>query len=150
MTARTVLLIVSLAIAAPAAAADDHDCSTATLRGAFAFTFSGTARTAAGVSQRAGIGRYEMDGEGNIAGAITLNADGVVLHRPLIGSYIVAADCTGTVAVDFLDAIGGHATFDMIIDDDGREFRTVSTPPAGAANPATLTAVARRQFSKRQ
>jgi hypothetical protein len=150
MTARTVLLIVSLAIAAPAAAADDHDCSTATLRGAFAFTFSGTARIGSGVSQRGGIGRYEMDGQGNIVGAITSNADGVVLRRPLIGSYTVEADCTGTIAVDFLDAIGGHATFDLIIDDDGREFRTVSTPPAGAVNPATLTAVFRRQFSKRQ
>jgi len=150
MTARTLLVLVSLCAAAPTtASADDHECSIATLRGAFGFTFSGTVRTATGVSQRGGIGRFEIDGQGNIAGAITSNADGVVLHRPLVATYTVDADCTGTIAVDFLDAIGGHATFDMVIDDDGREFRTVSTPPPGAVNPPTLTAVARRQFSKR-
>jgi YD repeat-containing protein len=150
MNARTLLLTLSLCLAAsPALWADDHECSVATLHGAFAFTFTGTARTASGVSQRGGIGRYEWDGRGNLVGSITSNADGVVLRRALIGTYTVDEDCTGTIAVDFLDALGGHATFDMIIDDDGREVRTVSTPPPGAVNPATLTAVFRKQFSRR-
>jgi hypothetical protein len=150
MNARTLLLIASLC-AWPAAlwADDEHECSVATLRGTFGFTFTGTARTPTGPSQRGGIGRFVIDGQGNIVGAITSNADGVVLRRPLVGTYTVEADCTGSIAVDFLDALDGHATFDMVIDDDGKEFRTVSTPPAGAVNPPTLTAVSRKQFSHR-
>jgi len=151
MDARTLLLTACLcaALSTPLWADEhEHDCSLATLRGAFGFTFSGTARTATGMSQRGGIGRYEIDGRGTLVGAITSNADGVVLRRPLVGTYTVEADCTGTIAVDFIDAIGGHATFDLVIDDDGKELRTVSTPPAGAANPATLTAVFRKQFSR--
>ena len=150
MNMRTLLLMASLCAAWPAALqAGEHDCSVATLHGSFGFTFTGTARTSTGVSQRGGIGRYDIDGLGNLVGAITSNADGVVLRRPLVGLYTVDADCTGSFAVDFTDAIGGHATFDMVIDDDGKEFRTVSTPPSGAVNPPTLTAVARRQFSHR-
>ena len=86
-----------------------------------------------------------MDGQGNLVGAITSNADGVVLRRPLVGTYIVEADCTGSIAIDFTDALDGHATFDMVVDDDGNEFRTVSTPPPGAVNPPTLTAVFRKK-----
>ena len=151
MNTRTLLLMASLCTAWPAAIwADEHECSVATLHGSFGFTFTGTARTPTAVSQRGGIGRYVIDGIGNLVGAITSNADGVVLRRPLVGTYIVDADCTGSIAIDFTDALGGHATFDMVIDDDGKEIRTVSTPPPGAANPATLTAVLRKQFSHRQ
>jgi len=150
MRTGTLLVIATLCTAWPATLlADEHECSVATLRGGYGFTFAGTARTATGVSQRGGIGRYDMDGGGNLAGAITSNADGVVLRRPLVGTYTVDADCTGSIAVDFLDAIGGHATFDMVVDDDGKEFRTISTPPPGAVNPATLTAVFRKQFTRR-
>jgi hypothetical protein len=151
MNRSTLLLMTAICLACPNGAwADEHECSVETLRGSFAFTFSGTARTATGTSQRGGIGRYDMDGQGALTGAITSNADGVVLRRPLVGTYVVEADCTGSIVVDFLDAIGGRATFDLIVDDDGKEFRTVSTPPAGAVNPATLTAVFRKQFSRRQ
>jgi len=95
MNARTLLLIASLcSVSTAAVAADEHECSESTLRGTFGFTFTGTARTPNGPSQRGGIG-YVMDGQGNLVGAITSNADGVVLRRPLVGTYIVEADCTG-------------------------------------------------------
>jgi hypothetical protein len=152
MSARSLLLIASLCAAWPAAVwadDDEHECSVATLRGSFGFTFTGTANTAAGVSHRGGVGRWVLDGQGNLDGTVTINADGAVLRRTLIGTYTVEADCTGTIAVTFTDAAGGRATFDMVIDDHGREFRTVTTPPPGAVNPPTLTAVFRRQFSGR-
>jgi len=150
MNARTLLLMASLCAAWPAgASADEHECSVATLHGSFGLTFTGTVRTPTGVSQRGGIGRFEIDGQGNLVGAITSNADGAVLRRPLIGTYTVEADCTGSFAIDFTDALDGHATFDIVIDDDGKEVRTVSTPPPGAVNPATLTSVLRKQFPRR-
>src|SRR5205085_10528704 len=78
MKGSALLLIITLCLACPTDVwADEHDCSLETLRGAFGFTFTGTAKTATGTSQRGGIGRYVIDGEGNIGGAITSNADGV-------------------------------------------------------------------------
>jgi hypothetical protein len=152
MNARSLLLIASLCAAWPTAAwadDDERECSVATLRGGFGFTFTGTANTPGGPSHRGGVGRWELDGLGSLVGTVTINADGNVVRRTLVGTYTVEPDCTGSVAITFTDAADGHATFDLVIDDDGREFRTVTTPPPGAANPPTLTAVARKQFSRR-
>jgi hypothetical protein len=152
MNMRTLLLFASLCVAWPAAvraAVDEHECSLATLHGGFAFTFTGTAHTAEGPFPRAGIGRLEFDGHGNLVGTNTTNADGTVLRRTLVGTYTVEADCTGSIAITFTDEVGGQATFDVVIDDDGTEYRTVSTPPPDAMNPATLISVARKQFSRR-
>src|ERR671927_152369 len=106
MNTRTLLLIASICIALPAFARadeDDHGCSVATLHGGYGFTFTGTARTATGVSQRGGVGRYVLDGIGNLVGTVTINADGNVIRRPLVGTYIVDADCTGSIAITFTD-----------------------------------------------
>jgi len=152
MNARTLLLIASFCAAWPTAVRaddDDHFCSVRTLQGSFGFTFTGTANTPGGPSHRGGVGRYVFDGLGNIDGTVTVNADGNVVRRTLVGTYTVEPDCTGSFAITFTDAADGHATFDMVIDDDGREVRTVSTPPPGAVNPPTLTSVLRRQFSRR-
>jgi hypothetical protein len=90
-----------------------------------------------------------FDGRGNLTGTVTSNSDGMVLRRTFVGTYTVAADCTGSFSHTFTDALDGRATFDVVIDDDGREYRTITTPPPGAPNPATLTSIGRKQFSRR-
>jgi len=152
MNARSLLLIACLCTASPTAAradGDEHACSVATLRGSFGFTFTGTANTPGGPSQRGGVGRFVFDGLGNLIGTVTSNSDGAVLRRTLVGTYTLEADCTGSLAVTFTDALDGHATFDLVVDDDGREYRTVTTPPPGAPNPPTLTSIGKKQFSRR-
>jgi hypothetical protein len=152
MNAGTLLLTVSLFAAWPAAVwADDDElqCSVATLHGSFGVTFTGTANTPGGPSQRGGIARVVFDGRGNLVGKASSVADGAVFLRTFAGTYTVAADCTGSISQMFTDALDGRATFDLVIDDDGREFRTVVTPPPGTPNPATLTAIGRKQFSRR-
>ena len=153
MNARAVLLIALLCATWPAAVwadGDDHECSVATLRGSYGVTFTGTANTPGGPSQIGGVARIVFDRYGNLTGTATSNIDGtVLLRRPFVGTYTVAADCTGSFSRTFTDALDGRATFDMVIDDDGREFRTVVTPPPGAPNPATLTTIGRKQFSRR-
>jgi len=152
MNARSLVLIASLCAVWPAAVAadgDEHDCSVATLHGSFGFTFTGTANTPGGPSQRGGVGRFVFDGLGNLIGTVTTNSDGAVLRRTLVGTYMLEGDCTGSLAVTFTDALGGRATFDLVVDDDGREYRTVTTPPPGVPNPPTLTSIARKQFSHR-
>lgn len=152
MKARGVLLIVLLCATWPAALwadGDDHECSVATLRGSYGFTTTGTANTPGGPSHIGGVGLVVYDGRGNFVGKATVNIDGSVLRRTFVGTYTVAADCTGTLFETFTDALDGRATFDLVIDDDGREYRAVITPPPGAPNPATLTSIARKQFSRR-
>jgi hypothetical protein len=152
MRARSLLIIASLCAAWPTAVwADDgdHRCSVATLQGGFGFTFTGTANTPGGPSQRGGVGRIVFDGLGNLIGTVTSNSDGAVLRRTFVGTYTVAADCTGSFSNTFTDALDGHATFDVVIDDDGSEYRSITTPPPGAPNPATLTSIGRKQFQRR-
>jgi len=129
-------------------ASDDQLCSVATLKGGYGFTFTGSAHTAAGQSPRAGVGRWVMDGRGTFWGTVTIVADGAVLRRPLIGTYVVEADCTGSAEVTFTDSADGHSTFDLVIDDDGNEIRVVVTPPAGAPVPLTQTSILRRQHTR--
>jgi hypothetical protein len=151
MNVRALLLTASLCAAWPVgvwADDDEHECSVATLHGSYGFIFTGTANTPGGPSPRAGVGRIEYDGRGNLLGTLTLNIAGtVVLRRTFVGTYTVAADCTGTLSETFTDALDGEATFDLVIVDDGRETRAITTPPPGTPNPATITSIGRKQFS---
>ena len=151
MNAGTLLLTVSLFAAWPAAAwaDDEHQCSVATLQGSYGFTTTGTANTPGGPSHIGGVGLIVYDGRGNFVGKATVNIDGTVLRRTFVGTYTVAADCTGTLSETFTDALDGRATFDLVIDDDGRETKAITTPPPGSPNPATLISIGRKQFSHR-
>ena len=152
MNAGTLLLTVSLFAAWPTAVwadDDEHQCSVATLHGSYGFTTTGTANTPGGPSHIGGVGLIVYDGRGNFVGKATVNINGTVLRRTFVGIYTVAADCTGTLSETFTDALDGRATFDLVIVDDGRETRAITTPPPGTPNPATLTTIARKQFSRR-
>jgi hypothetical protein len=152
MNARVLLLIASLCAAWPVclwADDDEHQCSVATLHGSYGFTTTGTANTPGGPSHIGAVGLVVYDGRGNFVGKATVNIDGTVLRRTFVGTYTVAADCTGTLSETFTDALDGRATFDLVIVDDGREYRAITTPPPGTPNPATLTTTARKQFSHR-
>jgi len=151
MNAGTLLLTVSLFAAWPTAVwadDDEHQCSVATLHGSYGFTTTGTANTPGGPSHIGGVGLIVYDGRGNFVGKATVNINGTVLRRTFVGIYTVAADCTGTLSETFTDALDGRATFDLVIVDDGRETRAITTPPPGTPNPATLTSIARKQFSR--
>jgi len=152
MNARVLLLTISVFAAWPTAVwADDaeHQCSVATLHGTYGFTTTGTGNTPGGPSHIGAVGPVVFDGHGNFVGKATVNIDGTVLRRTFVGTYTVAADCTGTLSETFTDAPDGHATFDLVIVDDGREYRAIITPPPGTPNPPTLTTIATKQFSHR-
>lgn len=150
---QTILLLMFLFASLPAALnaqgnnEEDRGCTVADLKGSFGFTFTGTARTETGPSPRAGIQRYKFDGNGNFSGTQTTVADGKPLRRTFVGTYTVESDCTGSAILTFMD--GNRATIlsDFVIVDDGREVRTVVTPPSDALTPLTVTSVGRKQFS---
>jgi hypothetical protein len=105
--------------AAPYAQADDdaRQCSTATLRGSFGYTGTGSIVSSASVLPTAFVGTITFDGQGNATFSHVLNRNGVViLVGPFHTTYTVNADCTGN-----LTAFNGY----LVVDDNGKEFREI-------------------------
>ncbi len=158
MKIRPTLLLMFLFVFLPATLRaqnkkESPECTVATLEGSFGFTFTGTARTPDGPSPRAGISRYTFDGNGSLSGTQTTVADGMTRRRTLVGSYTVDSDCTGRVVITFTDCdpspCPGVVNLDIVIDDNGDEFRSVVAVDPPDRSTLTVTGVARKQFPAR-
>jgi hypothetical protein len=88
--------------AAALAAADAQVCSVGTLRGLYVWTFDGYANFGGNLVPKAVMQGIRFNGDGttfnpfgtvNIGGTIIIDATGGV------GTYTVAADCTGTLSI---------------------------------------------------
>lgn len=99
-------LIATMALGTPAIAqptvADARDCSADKLRGLYLWTFDGYTRSNGNLLPKAVMQGLQFNGDGttynpfgtvNIGGAIIIDATGGV------GTYTVAADCTGTLSI---------------------------------------------------
>src|ERR1041385_8150768 len=98
-------------------------CSNASLRGGYGFHASATDVPA--VTPRALIGVYTFDGRGSWTATLTVNIDGSVVQFPDSGSYVVNADCTGTLS----PSSGG--SFAAAVVDGGQEVYLMRTNPTG-------------------
>ena len=117
----------------PSAQADEHrGCSNASLQGSFGFTNTGTnlALPPPLAGPIAQIGRQTFDGRGNTDATTTLSANGNVVRATAQGTYVVNADCTGSMTL-FVSPFDITAQADFVIDDDGAELRAIITD-AGA------------------
>ena len=118
-------LLLPLAQAHPARAADAPACAPATLKGTYLFAFSGSAVSGGGAAPFAVAGYEVYDGQGHMRSVVTTNAAGKLarnVRQP--GTYTVAADCTGTVT--YADG----TIYDLFIAPDGRNFVFVATNSA--------------------
>ena len=100
-----VCLAATMAPGTPAtarAAADARDCSVGMLRGLYVWTFDGYANFGGNLVPKAVMQGLRFNGDGttfnpfgtvNIGGTIIIDATGGV------GTYTVAADCTGTISI---------------------------------------------------
>ena len=131
--APTTLVIVfatvfALGIVPRAQAAQDKECSNATLKGSFGYTATGTLLSVPPpfAGPFAEVGRQTFDGKGNTEATATLSANGNIVKVTIKGTYKVNPDCTGsmTLTVSPLGVTGGT---DFVIDDDGAELRTIAT-----------------------
>ena len=131
--------------AAPRAHAIDHkECSTATLRGSFGYTATGTLLPAAAPPPFAGpfgeVGRQTFDGKGHTEATATASANGNINQLTIAGTYTVNPDCTGSMVVS-VSPLGITSHVNFVIDDDGAELRVISTDPG-----TVETRVYRKQF----
>lgn len=121
--AATVACLV-LAAASPAQAAA---CSNASLKGKYGQTISGELLPAAGVVfPQNGVAMTNFDGKGTFT-----QQDFVVINgsptstgfASETGTYAINSDCTGTATINYPD--GSWINLELVVVDQGREFRTV-------------------------
>ena len=96
-----------------AKASDHHECSNASLQGAYGFRQNGTIFAEGLVG---GVGIFVFDGNGNLSLSGTfVNQTLGVHHVDATGTYTVNSDCTGSAeaggTVDFVIVAGGNEVF---------------------------------------
>jgi len=84
---------------------------------------------------RAEIGIVTFDGAGNFTGKDTYNVAGVVARGTLTGTYVVNADCTGSLTVTASESKAWQNA-DIVVLRGGRKIDLVQTDPVSAVNPS--------------
>jgi hypothetical protein len=124
-TITSLVVFAGMSVVGAASNAQAQHCSNASIQGAYGFHGFATIVSAGGPgTPRAIIGVFTMDGRGNWTTNLTINDNGTILPRPDSGSYIVNADCTGTL----FPSSGGSV--EIVVVDAGREFYQMRTNPA--------------------
>ena len=141
----TMAAVIALALGTSATAkADDKGCSSATLRGTFAYTSTGTITSPPSIAGPvAEVGTQTFDGKGNTTATAWLAAVG---QLSITGTYTVNPDCTGTftLQVTFPPSTGvGVVPVDVffVIDNGGDGFQAIETDPG-----LVITRIGRRLF----
>jgi hypothetical protein len=109
--------------------AQAQPCSNATLKGTYGFhAFATIVSPGTPGTPRAIIGVFTLDGRGTWTANLILDDNGTILPRPNQGgTYIVNADCTGSLLPS---ASGGGGSVAIVVVDGGREFYQMRTDPA--------------------
>jgi hypothetical protein len=107
------------------------ECSNATLNGAYGFYSSGGILPAG--APRMVLGREVYDGGGNFVDTfLAINNEGTLTRTTSFGTYLVTADCKGTVSATLMTPSGALSlTIPFVIVDGGNEidFTISSMPP---------------------
>ena len=122
----TLAAIAALALGlAPTAKAANKGCSTASLKGTFAYTSTGfivAAPIPALVGPGAAVGTQTFDGNGGVTFAFNSSQNGNIGPGTATGTYTVNPDCTGTFT-EVTPMFTSHYSF--VIDESGAEFQAV-------------------------
>jgi hypothetical protein len=100
-----VSLVAAMALGTSAtagAAADGHGCSVHMLRGLYLWTFDGYANLGPNLVPKAVMQGTRFNGDGTTINAFgTVNIGGTIIIDATggVGTYTVAADCTGTISI---------------------------------------------------
>jgi hypothetical protein len=153
------------AITSSAQISEGH-CSSADLRGDYAFRVSGEIFTAAGIVNRDGIALTHFDGDHSLVQVDYVLANGVPVAGPTdangfhdheTGTYTVNENCTGNAEIDFPTPPGGTSgaviKLFLVISDDGRQLNTIVTsitpPNSTTAVPANIHSDATKVHAER-
>ena len=120
------------------AAAEDHGCSNATLKGDYGYSVNGTSLDIPPVGPLAILGKITLDGKGNFAGVINGSIAGNILTDVAItGTYSIGSDCTGTV-VTVYPAFTAHFTLVLIDGVEGHRQAELLSTDAGTVGTGTI------------
>jgi hypothetical protein len=100
------------------------ECSNCILQGRYALQLTGTI---IGVGNIAEVGSFVYDGNGNLAGSLSVGVNGNNKQLTLTGTYSVSPDCTFSDTWHLSD--GGTTTHEAAIFDEGRSYFIVNTTP---------------------
>ncbi len=118
----------------------DDSCSLGSLAGSFGITTTGWIVAFGPVGPVGEVGTITFDGTGGVSQATTVSLNGtILLNRMSSGSYVVNADCTGSLSLA-LPPPAGVSNSNFVIVEHGRELRLIN---AGAGR--VLTGNAKRQ-----
>jgi hypothetical protein len=129
----TPLMIVCglLASGSPASAdSSDGPCSNRTLSGDYGFSVEGLILPAPGVTLPVrGVHMTHFDGKGNLTqlDSLLVNGGPISDWTPVIGTYQVNANCTGTIVLH--PSTGGFVNLRIVVVGQGKEIHTVVWPP---------------------
>ena len=120
----SLIATMALGTSSPARAADEQVCSADKLRGLYLWTFDGYTRLNGNLLPKTVMQGLQFNGDGttynpfgtvNIGGTIIIDATGGV------GTYTVAADCTGTLSI-----VNGPS-FNIYVGPGGNQLWTTQT-----------------------
>ena len=124
LTRMVVTVVLAVGISSVAFARESQ-CSVQTLRGTYVFSATGfTINPVSGAQPKAIVEVIEFNGDGTLTvPAATRSQNGLIVRSlPSVGTYTVAADCTGTIAFD------GPA-FDAFVAPSGSQLWLIQTSP---------------------
>lgn len=118
----------------------DDSCSLASLKGSFGITTTGSIVAFGPVGPVGEVGTILFDGTGGVSQTTTVSLNGTILpNRISSGSYVVNAECTGSLSLA-LPPPAGVSNSNFVIVDHGKELRLINS---GAGR--VLTGNAKRQ-----
>ena len=115
-------------------------CSEHTLRGSYLFATHGFNIVGGVMVPKAIVEGIDFDGNGTLSSPFaTVSINGTIIHSSgSVGTYTVAADCTGTLTFT------GGPSFDIFVESrDGKQLWMIQTGPAPAVFEGTATKVSR-------
>ena len=100
-------------------------CSAQTTRGTYTVICDGYLTPAANapLTQAKVLGTAIIDDSGAITGKATVSVGGTILTQTVAGTEIVNSDCTGSARINYKN--GGWIDLELVVVNQGREFRTV-------------------------
>jgi hypothetical protein len=126
------LIVATVTVGFARQSALSTPCNNQTIAGTYGFRTSGQQKDANGNwVPFSSIGTYVRDDQGNIvAGDVTSNAGGTLLHSPLTGTYTVNPDCTGSQTTTL--NTGVMVSQDFVVVSGGQQLEFVFTGSTGA------------------
>ncbi|PYI98824.1 MAG: hypothetical protein DME98_02870 [Verrucomicrobia bacterium] len=136
----SVCLAAAMAVGTSAtaqSAPDGRACSVHTLHGSYLFATHGW-NIVGGVAQpKAIVEGIDFNGDGTLVSPFaTVSINGTILHSSgSLGTYTVNTDCTGTLSFT------GGASFDIFVEQNGKQLWMIQTGPGSPVFEGTVTRV---------